>query len=91
MKIAERFQAKPLFIVTCDNKAKIYIDKESYTKIEPYLSFGVSFYKPKYRISDNIYDKSIIDAAVDELDWQLNIMLAKKRIALEDDWLESER
>jgi len=85
MKIAERFQAKPLFIVTCDNKAKIYIDKESYTKIEPYLSFGVSFYKPKYRISDNIYDKSIIDAAVDELDWQLNIMLAKKRIALEDD------
>lgn len=91
MKIAERFKAKPLFIVTCDNKAKIYIDKESYTKIEPYLSFGVSFYKPKYRISDNIYDKSIIDTAVDELEWQLKIMLDKKRIALEDEWLESER
>ena len=91
MKIAERFKAKPLFIVTCDNKAKIYIDKESYTKIEPYLSFGVSSYKPKYRISDNIYDKSIIDTAVNELEWQLKIMLDKKRTALEDEWLESDR
>jgi hypothetical protein len=86
MKIAERFKAKPLFIVTCDNKAKIYIDKESYTKIEPYLPIGISF-----SVSAGICDKSIIDTAVDELDWQLNIMLDKKRIALEDEWLEYDK
>jgi len=95
MKITERFKAKPLFIVTCDNEAKIYINKESYTKIKPYLSFGVSFYKPKARTSDNIYDKSIIDTAVNELDSKLKSMLDKKRImeriALEDGWLEDER
>ena len=95
MKITERFKAKPLFIVTCDNEAKIYIDKESYTKIKPYLSFGVSFYKPKARTSNNIYDKSIIDTAVNELDSKLKFMLDKKRImeriALEDGWLEDER
>ena len=86
MKIAERFQAKPLFIVTCDNKAKIYIDKESYTKIEPYLPIGISF-----SVSAGICDKSIIDTAVNELEWQLKIMLDKKRTALEDEWLESDR
>ena len=95
MKITERFKAKPFFIVTCDNKAKIYIDKESYTKIKPYLSFGVSFYKPKARTSNNIYDKSIIDTAVNELDSKLKFMLDKKRImeriALEDGWLKDER
>ena len=95
MKITERFKAKPLFIVTCDNEAKIYIDKESYTKIKPYLSFGVSFYNPKERTSDNIYDKSIIDTAVNELDSKLKFMLDNKRtrerIALEDGWLEYER
>ena len=95
MKITERFKAKPLFIVTCDNEAKIYIDKESYTKIKPYLSFGVSFYKPKARTSNNIYDKSIIDTAVNELDSKLKFMFDKKRIRerieLEDGWLEDER
>lgn len=95
MKITERFKAKPFFIVTCDNKAKIYIDKESYTKIKPYLSFGVSFYKPKARTSNNIYDKSIIDTAVNELDSKLKFMLDNKRtrerIELEDGWLKDER
>lgn len=95
MKITERFKAKPLFIVTCDNEAKIYIDKESYTKIKPYLSFGVSCYKSKEKTSNNIYDKSIIDTAVNELDSKLKFMLDKKRImeriALEDGWLEDER
>jgi len=90
IKITERFKAKPLFIVTCDKKAKIYIDKESYTKIKPYLSFGVS-YKPKARTSNNIYDKSIIDTAANELDLQLGNMLVKERITLEDGWLEDER
>jgi hypothetical protein len=95
MKITERFKAKPLFIVTCDNEAKIYIDKESYTKIKPYLSFDVSCYKPKEKTSGNIYDKSIIETAVNELDSKLKFMLDKKRImeriALEDGWLKDER
>ncbi|MFY9382921.1 MAG: hypothetical protein WBJ85_07070 [Acetomicrobium sp.] len=95
MKITERFKAKPFFIVTCDNKAKIYIDKESYTKIKPYLSFGVSCYKSKEKTSDNIYDKSIIDTAVNELDSKLKFMLDNKRtrerIELEDGWLKDER
>ncbi|MFY9430360.1 MAG: hypothetical protein WAP11_03750 [Acetomicrobium sp.] len=95
MKITERFKAKPFFIVTCDNKAKIYIDKESYTKIKPYLSFGVSCYKSKEKTSDNIYDKSIIDTAVNELDSKLKYKLDNKRtrerIELEDGWLKDER
>ena len=65
------------------------------TKIKPYRSFDVSCYKPKEKTSGNIYDKSIIDTAVNELDLKLKFILDKKRIMeiieLEDGWLEDER
>ncbi len=90
MKIAERFQAKPLFIVAYDNKAKIYINKESYTKIERYFSFRISFYK-LFSISNNTYNKSIIDKAIEmlkALEYQQQIKLDKIKYLQDDKWLE---
>lgn len=57
--------------------------------------FDVSCYKPKARTSNNIYDKSTIDTAVNELDSKLKFMLDWKRTmertTPEDGWLEDER
>lgn len=88
MKIAERFEVKPLFIKTYNCEAKIYVENKIYEKIKPYLSFNIS-----NNLSPGFYDKSVIDKAIDEIEMlKLELELKSERRKTSEDerdeWLD---
>lgn len=82
MKIAERMKIRPLFVVTYDDTAGIYVDKNNYERLRPYLP---------YRTPSDVQiviDKSIINKTVETLEYQRQIELDKAKYLQKGGWME---
>jgi len=91
MKIAEQMRIKPLFINTRDGGAKIYVNGDDHQKLKPYFNLDILSDMSRYKISAYIYDKSIIDEAVEELKELSQIELDIIKEAEDDKWYKIAR
>ncbi len=82
MKIAERMKIRPLFVMTYDGTAGIHVDKNNYERLHPYLSYRTPSNVP------SVIDNSIINKAVEALEYQRQIELDKAKYLQKGGWME---